>query len=209
VIGGSAIVSLAYRSLNFHGRPFVIRPIIIPKLQFESFGKSSPESFAFDRAVSDIPPRGRILLCFGEQDCEAFAVQLRKAPESLEIESPLVARRLEAFALKLETLSRFAILVHPVPPLPRAIVNEAGRFNKSLKAIVAGLRGAHPNVEFLDLTNLLVDEAKGCVRPEVTSDGIMFAPGYLRVLENYINARPTIGGAWNDAPMPYVTLEVE
>ena len=111
--------------------------------------------------------------------------------------------------MKLEKLTRFAVLVHPVPPLPRAIVKEATLFNISLQAAVAELRGVHPNLEFLYLANVLVDEARGCVRPEVTCDGIMFAPAYIKVLETYINARPTIGGRWTDTPMPYVALDVE
>jgi tetratricopeptide (TPR) repeat protein len=205
-IGGTAVVPLAYRTIQLCGTPTVIRPIIIPGFTFAIFRSRSQFTFAFERALAEIPPSSSIIICFGEEDGEFVSQRIRMLPDPT-MPLSILGRSISALIGELDTFPHFHFFLHPIPPLGKSVCSGSVDLNRMLRNAAVDRQEHRPAVHFLDIMPRLMDDRKDTIRPEYSVDGVHLSPGYVPVLEAYLNELPKDSEANRLAE--FFTLDVE
>lgn len=197
VIGDEHCLSLAWRTINFKGSPYVFVPIVIENLHPTSLSSSamSVARTSFWSSLRMIPENSKVVFCTAEIDSSSTTGSTGSLDrgESQTIE--------EALSLQIESLLRVThkisadrkcqIWVHPMHYMPSEPLKTIVDFNDKLARLVWFGSKEHPNVRMIDIFDQLVtcdkDGAYQFKQEYFIDNGWHLSPNYLKLVEESLN----------------------
>lgn len=197
VIGDEHCLTLAWRTINFKGKPHTFIPIVIENLHPTNLSSSamSVARTSFWSSLRMIPENSKVIFCTAEIDSSqatGIAGSLDRG-ESQTIE--------EALSLQIESLLRVThkisadrnckIWVHPMHYMPSESLNTIVHFNDKLARLVWFGTRDHPTVRMIDIFDELVtSDSQGNYQFKqeyFIDDGWHLSPKYIKLIEASLN----------------------